>query len=79
MSKEVPRDSSTQGPPMSRNLAGLFLGMAAGGLGKAAKEGVGDIRLGSEFRVELTGHKPWVVGDLDQFDQIPLGVNTAYP
>ena len=60
---------------MRRNL--FFLGMFLGGLGKAAKEGMGNVGLGSELGMELACDKPRVIGDLYDFDKISLGVNTA--
>ena len=53
--------------------------MGTGSLGKSAEKRMRDIRLGAEFRVELTGHIPRMAGNLDEFDQISLGVDPADP
>jgi hypothetical protein len=53
--------------------------MGAGGLGKAPKKRMGHIGLGTEFRVKLAGHIPRMPGNLDEFDQISLGIDPANP
>ena len=60
---------------MSRNL--LVLRMLLCRLGKAAKEGMGDVRFRAKFRMKLASHKPRMVRDFNDLNQISLGVDPA--
>ena len=53
--------------------------MESGGLGKAAEQGVGNVRFGAKFGMKLAGHEPRMAGNLDHFHQIRLRVGAANP
>ena len=48
-----------------------------GRLGKPSKKRVGNIRLGSKFRMELTGHEPRMIGEFNDLNQVSFGMNPA--
>ena len=48
--------------------------MFQGGTHKVAEEGMGPVGAALELGVELNGHEPGVVGNLDNFHQVALGV-----
>jgi hypothetical protein len=47
-------------------------------LGKAAEEGMGYIWFGSKLWMELACHKPRMIWDLDDLNQISLWVDATY-
>jgi hypothetical protein len=51
--------------------------MFLGGLGKATKEGMGNVWFGSELGMKLACNKPRVVGELYNFYEVTFRVNSA--
>ena len=48
--------------------------MFQGGAHKVAEEGMGPVGAALELGVELYGHEPGMIGNLDNFHQVALGV-----
>jgi len=51
--------------------------MFLGGLGKATKEGMGNVWFGSELGMKLACNKPRVVRELYNFYEVTFRVNSA--
>src|SRR3990172_6370498 len=78
--RTVPTITSRGSPPLARPVDILLTAsVGEGGLDEGGEERVRLPRPGAQLRVELAGHEPGVVGELDDFHELLLGPEARDP